>query len=196
MKITFVIGGARSGKSSFALNSARSGKSSFALNTAAGIDGPKSYIATAEALDDEMAERIEKHKKDRGSEWDTYEETVDISGTLQNLNERYSVVVLDCLTLWLSNILIRSQNPEQRTQMAENGIKKLIDMLHELKNGRRTTDDVPRFFIVSNEVGMGIVPENDLAREFRDLAGFLNQKIAEISDEVYMVSAGIPVKIK
>jgi adenosylcobinamide kinase/adenosylcobinamide-phosphate guanylyltransferase len=184
MKITFVIGGARSGKSSFA------------LNTAAGIDGPKSYIATAEALDDEMAERIEKHKKDRGSEWDTYEETVDISGTLQNLNERYSVVVLDCLTLWLSNILIRSQNPEQRTQMAENGIKKLIDMLHELKNGRRTTDDVPRFFIVSNEVGMGIVPENDLAREFRDLAGFLNQKIAEISDEVYMVSAGIPVKIK
>ena len=191
VKITFVIGGARSGKSSFVLNQAM------------GIDGPKAYIATAEALDEEMAERIGQHKDDRGTGWDTHEETVDISGNLQNLIDRYSVVVLDCLTLWLSNILIRTQSlptgqagTEHRTQTVEDGIKELTVTLQEVKNGQRTTDDLSRLFIVSNEVGMGIVPENELAREFRDLAGFLNQKVAEIADEVYMVTAGIPVRIK
>ena len=207
MKITFIIGGARSGKSSFALKDASK------------IKGLKAYIATAEALDDEMKERIEKHKIERGHEWDTFEEPLKISSLLSDIKDRYDVILLDCLTLWLSNILARGQKTDDRgqmtedtsqkpvsgvvqgstdykTQTAEDGIQKFIDDLQKLKKRTRNPKSETLFFIVSNEVGTGIVPENKLARQFRDLAGTLNQKVAEIADEVYLVTAGIPVKIK
>ncbi len=167
-KIIFIIGGARSGKSSFALNEASK------------IKGQKAYIATAEAHDDEMRERIERHKKGRGDEWDTYEEPLKIAAVLSDIKNRYTVVVLDCLTLWLSNIM------RNRLEI-ENGINTFVNSLK---------DSPCHVFIVSNEVGMGIVPDNELAREFRDWAGFLNQKVAETADEVYLVTAGIPVRIK
>lgn len=231
-KIIFIIGGARSGKSLFALNEASE------------IKGQKAYIATAEALDDEMRERIKRHKKGRGDEWDTYEEPLKIAVVLLDIKDKYTVVVLDCLTLWLSNILHRAQNtpnscatgqaehPEKlpknyvsgqvrngagrtqttkartqstefRYQIIEDNIKQFIDELATFKNsspskqpaGKLVTDHCS-LFIVSNEVGMGIVPDNELAREFRDWTGFLNQKVAETADEVYLVTAGIPVKIK
>jgi adenosylcobinamide kinase/adenosylcobinamide-phosphate guanylyltransferase len=200
MRITFIIGGARSGKSSFALKDTSK------------IKGLKAYIATAEALDDEMKERIEKHKIERGHEWDTFEEPLKISSLLSDIKDRFDVILLDCLTLWLSNILARGQMTEDtsqkhvsgvvqgstdyKTQTAENGIQKFIDDLQKLKKRTRNPKPETRFFIVSNEVGAGIVPENKLARQFRDLAGTLNQKVAEIADEVYLVTAGIPVKIK
>ncbi len=185
-KIIFVTGGARSGKSSFALNEASRTK------------GQKAYIATAEALDEEMNLRIEKHKRDRGNDWDTYEEPLNISDLLSKLDNRYGAVVLDCLTLWLSNILLRTQNTDDRTQTTKKNIKNFIKGLNQFK---KSSVCVPGsefcvLYIVSNEVGMGIVPDNELAREFRDFAGYLNQKVAELADEVYLVTSGIPLKIK
>jgi adenosylcobinamide kinase/adenosylcobinamide-phosphate guanylyltransferase len=176
LKITFIIGGARSGKSSFALKEASK------------VSGQKAYLATAEALDGEMKDRIEKHKAERGNDWDTFEEPVKISDVILNLNDKNSAVLLDCLTIWLSNILIRAESAGPGHESPEESIHKFIDSLKRLND--------LKLFIVSNEVGAGIVPENKLARRFRDLAGTLNQKVAEIADEVYMVTAGIPVKIK
>jgi adenosylcobinamide kinase/adenosylcobinamide-phosphate guanylyltransferase len=92
--------------------------------------------------------------------------------------------------------MMRHKNKEQRTKTTEESIQELIDELKSLKNSSRVTRHASRLFIVSNELGMGIVPENAMAREFRDLAGFLNQKVATIADDVYLVTAGIPMKIK
>lgn len=185
-RIVFIIGGARSGKSYFALSEASK------------IKGLKAYIATAEALDSEMKERIERHKKSRGNRWDTYEEPLKINTVLTGMKNKYSTVVLDCLTVWISNLFIRYKNTEHRTQKIKNNIQGFMDSLKQLKNSSVCAlgSGFCSLFIVSNEVGMGIVPDNKMAREFRDVAGFLNQKVAEIADEVYMVTAGIPIKIK
>jgi adenosylcobinamide kinase/adenosylcobinamide-phosphate guanylyltransferase len=180
-KITFIIGGVRSGKSSFAMSSASE------------IEGPKAYIATSEALDDEMKDRIAIHRKSRGAEWHTFEEPLKITDTLSEITGKYNAVVLDCLTLWLSNLMHKSTQPA-------NSINEFIDMLASLSrsNSLNSSSELNglNLFIISNEVGMGIVPDNKMAREFRDLAGSLNQKIATSADEVYLVTAGIPIKIK
>lgn len=167
-KIIFIIGGARSGKSSFALKEAST------------IPGKKAYIATAEALDSEMKVRIERHKKDRGNNWDTYEEPLKIAEIFREIKDKYNVIVIDCLTLWLSNLIHSNKDIEGEIE----SFCHLLSTVH------------CSLFIVSNEVGMGIVPDNEMAREFRDMTGVLNQKIAETADEVYLVTAGIPVKIK
>ncbi|MCE5195171.1 MAG: bifunctional adenosylcobinamide kinase/adenosylcobinamide-phosphate guanylyltransferase [Nitrospiraceae bacterium] len=167
-KIIFIIGGARSGKSRFALAEASK------------IKGRRLYIATAQAFDEEMKERIEKHKKHRGKDWETYEEPLEITEVIKTTKGKYDVFLIDCLTLWLSNLLMNKKNTTTQ-------IEKFISSLSDVKYS---------VFIVSNEVGMGIVPENKLARQFRDLAGILNQKIAAIADEVYLVAAGMPIKIK
>lgn len=167
-KIIFITGGARSGKSSFV------------MKEASRISGRKAYIATAEALDKEMMNRIEGHRKQRGKEWDTFEEPLMIAEVIKNIGDRYSAVVLECLTLWLSNIMHANLDIEPE-------IERLISSLlsHHIS-----------IFIVSNEVGMGIVPKNEMARKFRDMAGTLNQRVAGVADEVYLVVAGIPLKIK
>ena len=193
VNITFVIGGARSGKSSFVLNEVSK------------LEGPRAYIATGEALDDEMQDRIRKHKEDRGPEWNTYEEPIEITKVLSDIKDKYSLVVIDCLTLWLSNVIHRAQSTEHRQQNTDNSIyiveeriERLIETLKQLKKDSVCSlkSGICNLYIVSNELGMGIVPENAMAREFRDLTGFLNQKVAAIADEVYLVTAGIPVKIK
>lgn len=175
IKIVFVTGGAKSGKSSFA------------LNEVSGIEGKKAFIATAEALDEEMEKRIQRHKVERGNEWDTHEEPLEVSRVIGDLQGKYSAVILDCLTLWLSNAMIRTERVEER-------VRELIKALKQMKDSHGSGQSV--LYIISNEVGMGIVPENPMAREFRDLAGGLNQKIAKIADEAYLVVAGIPIKIK
>ena len=169
-KITFIIGGARSGKSAFALNEANKFK------------GQKAYIATAQALDEEMRERIGKHKKQRGGEWDTYEEPLKVADVLQGIKDKYNVVIIDCLTLWLSNLMHNDFG--------------VVEGIENFVNALRITHYASRVFIVSNEVGLGIVPDNELARKFRDFAGILNQKVAGIADDVYLVTAGIPIKVK
>jgi adenosylcobinamide kinase/adenosylcobinamide-phosphate guanylyltransferase len=173
-KIIFIIGGARSGKSSFA------------LKEASGIPGKKAYVATAEALDEEMRNRIAQHKKIRGKDWDTYEEPIKIAGLIRQIGRRYNVLVIDCLTLWVSN-LMHAGLP--LADAAEELRKVLIDV----PAGRQADSLI---YIISNEVGSGIVPENEMARKFRDMQGMLNQEIAEAADEVYAVVAGIPLKIK
>jgi adenosylcobinamide kinase / adenosylcobinamide-phosphate guanylyltransferase len=167
-------------KTVFITGGARSGKSSFALNRASGIHGKKAYIATAEALDEEMLKRIEDHREQRGKGWDTFEEPLRIAETINRVGDRYDTIVLDCLTLWLSNVLHANLNIEAE-------IESLIASLRSHQTS---------VFIVSNEVGMGIVPENEMARKFRDMAGLLNQKIAAAADEVYIVVSGIPLRIK
>lgn len=166
--ITFIIGGARSGKSRFALEKA-------SLHS-----GKKAYIATAQALDNEMKERIEKHKKERSEEWITIEEPLNITALIKNIHTQYDVILIDCLTLWLSNLMLGNKGIETEIETFCSSLSTVQCSL----------------FTVSNEVGMGIVPDNELSRKFRDMTGYLNQKVAGIANEVYSVTAGIPLKIK
>jgi len=170
-KIYFITGGARSGKSAFA------------EKLAGDIPGKRAYLATAQALDAEMVARIEHHRLRRGSAWDTYEEPLAIAELLKKLSGRYEVVLLDCLTLWLSNIMARTGSNDE--------ISARVD---ELTSGLR--DFAGACIVVSNEVGLGIVPDNPLARRFRDLAGMTNQRFARTADEAYFLAAGMPIKIK
>jgi len=172
-RIIFITGGARSGKSSFALSLS---PVAYSLS--------KAYIATAQALDEEMKERIERHKRERGNDWYAVEEPIDIVRALDELRE-YPVILIDCLTLWISNLILNNLDLEKE-------IKRFLDAI----KSSAFSPGPSALLIVSNEVGMGIVPENELARRFRDLAGMLNQKVAEIADEVYLMVSGIPLKIK
>ena len=170
-KIYFITGGARSGKSAFA------------EKLAYGLSGKRAYIATAQALDAEMAARIEKHRKDRGNTWDTFEEPLAVAELISKLNRTYDVVLLDCLTLWLSNVMAHSDG--ENAVLARSG-----ELVTALKSFAGSC------IVVTNEVGLGIVPDNPLARNFRDRAGMLNQLVAQAADEAYFTAAGIPVKIK
>lgn len=170
--ITFVIGGCRSGKSSFALAQA---------NRVQGKD--KYFIATSVPSDSEMKKRVEKHQKERGHGWHTIEEPVRIHEKINHYSPRAGVILVDCLTLWASNLLFHSYDQAQ----IDGAVKHLENALEQC--------ECP-VFLVSNEVGCGIVPENNLARQFRDIAGFVNQRIAKIADTVVMMVAGIDVQIK
>jgi len=167
----------------FVTGGARPGKSAFAEKLALTVPGKRAYLATAQALDAEMVARIEHHRQRRGSAWDTYEEPLAVAELLNKLSGRYGVVLLDCLTLWLSNVMAHTDG--------DDAVSRQSDLLVEaVKNLKGTC------IIVSNEVGLGIVPDNALARRFRDLAGFVNQKVAQASDEAYLLTAGIPMKMK
>ncbi len=165
MSVTLVLGGARSGKSRFAESLAR---------------GECHYIATAEAHDDEMQERIDLHKTRRGSSWTTHEETREIAALITSLSRPQRFVLVDCLTLWLSNLLMAEEDWERAAQ-------ELCTVLQAQRS------DV---VLVSNEVGLGIVPVMPLGRVFRDAQGILNQQVAAISDTVVFVAAGLPLALK
>jgi adenosylcobinamide kinase/adenosylcobinamide-phosphate guanylyltransferase len=168
-KIVFILGGARSGKSTFALREASL------------AEGDKVFIATAEALDAEMQLRIDNHKKERRKGWSTLEEPLYISRLIQDIKNSYDVVLIDCLTLWVSNIM-----------HAGSDIYETVDLFIDA-----ISQDCPTLlYIVSNEVGMGLVPENKLARTYRDNLGYVNRKVAEAATDVYFMAAGIPLKIK
>jgi adenosylcobinamide kinase/adenosylcobinamide-phosphate guanylyltransferase len=175
-KIIFITGGARSGKSSFALKKALS------------IKGRRAFIATARALDEEMKQRIELHREQRRGEWDTFEEPLRIIETLKTIRTSYEVIIIDCLTMWVSNLMMEDKERKMENGKWKREIEKFIDCLKDLNN--------LSLFIISNEVGMGIVPDNEMARRFRDIAGTLNQKVAEVADEVYLMVSGIAVRIK
>ena len=166
--ITFVLGGARSGKSQFAER--------FTASTSL----EQIYIATSQVLDAEMQERVEQHKLDRGEGWRTIEEPLNLAEALLNESKADTAILVDCLTLWLTNLMMSDQDIEAA------GDELAAVLL-------RLTGPV---ILVSNEVGQGIVPENAMARAFRDHAGRLHQKIAEVSGEVFFVTAGLPQKLK
>ena len=166
MPVVLVGGGSRSGKSSYALGLARArGKR-------------LGYVATAQALDDEMTDRIRLHREDRGADFTTLEAPLDIAGVLRAEGDDFDVIVVDCLTLWLSNHLLLGREPPAG---------ELLEM---------AAASPATYILVTNEVGCGIVPENALARRFRDLAGRLNQQAAARASEVYWMAFGIPMRLK
>jgi len=161
----------------------RSGKSRYALDYANRHFSKKIYLATCEALDEEMAQRIEHHKKMRGPEWRTIEEPVAIVDKIRQYGAKVEVILLDCITLWLSNLLTKGNND--------------LKVTHEINSFTEMLKQTPTsFIIVSNEVGMGIVPADPLSRRFRDLSGAINQKIAEVADTVIYMVSGIPMFLK
>jgi adenosylcobinamide kinase / adenosylcobinamide-phosphate guanylyltransferase len=161
---------------------ARSGKSTYAEQRAGELGSRRLYLATAEAKDEEMALRIAEHQKRRGSEWVTIEEPIELADVLLACRNQIDCAVVDCLTLWLSNLLIRSDE-----NYVEEKVETLVEMLPRLDF---------HVVLVTNEVGWGIVPDNPLARQFRDLAGRVNQRIAAIATEVILTVAGIPMVVK
>ena len=167
----------------FVTGGCRSGKSQFALDFANRHFHKKLYLATCEALDEEMAKRIEDHKKKRGLDWQTVEEPINIAGAIRERRNDTEVVLLDCITLWLSNLLMRQKSDHE----VMNQVSTLIDTV---KQGPSSS------IIVSNEVGMGLVPVDPLGRRFRDLAGMANQKIGEAADRAIFMVSGIPVFLK
>jgi adenosylcobinamide kinase/adenosylcobinamide-phosphate guanylyltransferase len=166
------------------LGGAKSGKSSLALELADRAGGRRVFIATAQAGDGEMQERIRRHQAERGPEWSTVEEPIDLGAALQNADASDAVLVVDCLTLWLSNLLTVAQLPAE--DIAAKG-RELAALLPGLKG---------KVILVANEVGLGIVPDNALARLYRDLAGGLNQELAKVCGQVILVAAGLPVILK
>lgn len=170
----------------FVTGGARSGKSAFALNTANTIGKRKCYLATAQALDTEMEERIARHKAERGSDWDCIEEPLQVTSRMNVVKGKYDVILFDCLTLWVSN-LMHSDSSSLVTRHSYHEFETLISVC---KTSGSTV------IVVSNEVGLGIVPDNALARQFRDLAGTANQLFAKAADEAYFVVSGIAMKLK
>jgi len=162
----------------------RSGKSSFAQTLADVEKGRKVFIATAEPRDREMKKRISVHKKERPAGWSTVEEPIHLAKTVKMCGETHEVILIDCLTLWISNLLVNKS-------MNEKGILKKISALVA------SCRAVPaRVIMVTNELGMGIVPSNRLSRLYRDLVGRANQQVASEADEVYFLVSGIPMKLK
>jgi len=176
------------GHTIFVTGGARSGKSIFAEKTAKVFGTPLAYLATAQPLDGEMHERIRRHQERRGAEWSTIEEPIYLAQALARCDGQYQGILVDCVTLWLSNLLFKYEDA------GENSAERIHEDLQRLKNTLHGM--ITPVILVSNEVGMGIVPDNDLARLFRDIAGMANQTLASGADEVHVVISGIALKLK
>ena len=172
-RLSLILGGARSGKSTFAE----------ALAQKRGGDDVL-FVATAEALDDEMRERISNHRVARPGNWRTLEAPREVARALQSMPST-RVTLIDCATLWVSNILLANENVATETMMRE------LDAL--LAWYRASSSEL---MVVSNEVGMGLVPDNALGRAYRDLLGAVNRKLADAADEVFFLVAGLPIEVK
>ncbi|MEM8689425.1 MAG: bifunctional adenosylcobinamide kinase/adenosylcobinamide-phosphate guanylyltransferase [Pseudomonadota bacterium] len=166
--------------STLVLGGARSGKSTYAEGLAAGHAGPLVYIATAEAYDGEMTSRIAAHVARRGEAWQTIEAPIALTDTIAEAGRPGHFLLVDCLTLWLTNLILGEHNVADHTG-------RLLEAIAACE---------ARLVLVSNEVGLGIVPENALARRFRDEAGILNQSVAAAANHVVLVSAGLPLTLK
>ncbi len=165
MTATLVVGGARSGKSRYAEKLAH---------------GERHIIVTGQAFDHEMKERIVKHQQDRGADWVTHEEPLELVAALSSADAAGRFILVDCLTLWLSNLMLAEKDWRAPSSA-------LAALLPKLK---------ANVVLVSNEVGMGLVPETPLGRSFRDAQGLLNQQVARVADTVVFVAAGLPIALK
>ena len=166
------------------LGGARSGKSRYGLSLAEGFPAPRLFLATGEARDAEMAARIAAHQAERGPGWETREAPLEMPEALSDAQGQYGAILVDCLTMWLANLM---GEPGADPAGIEAEGQRLVA---SLAAARTPT------ILVSNEVGWGIVPENPLARAFRDQAGWLNQRVAQIADLVVLLVAGIPLLLK
>jgi len=167
--VILVGGGSRGGKTAYALERARR-------------FGPRlAYVATAEALDEEMCARATAHRNERGQQFTTIEEPLALPALIEQRAVGFDAMVIDCLTVWLSNVMLSEAHD------TEEATRRLV----EAASGNGST-----LIFVTNEVGAGIVPDNELARRFRDQAGWLNQQMAAAADEVYLMAFGCPLKVK
>jgi adenosylcobinamide kinase/adenosylcobinamide-phosphate guanylyltransferase len=171
-KIIFILGGARSGKSTFALELAKKS----AKNKVA-------FIATGEARDSEMKKRISFHQLSRPSNFKTFEEAYNLSGLLKKVAKDFDVIIIDCLTLFVSNLMLKKHEENEIL----NEMRKALAVLKKINI---------KTIIVSNEVGLGIVPQTKLGRNFRDVAGKINQVVAQNADNVFFMVSGLPLKVK
>jgi len=165
------------------------GKSTYAQKTAEKIAGKRVYVATAQAFDEEMKIKIQRHIEERKDKFDTIEEPLELDKAILK-TKNYDVVLLDCLTMWASNIILNNEGNEENA--VEEYLDKFLKSLEKLKNDSK----IQKLIIVTNEVGWGIIPGNKISRIFVKLLGNVNKKIAKIADEVYMMVSGIEVKIK
>lgn len=166
-RITLVLGGARSGKSRHAEALAKANK-------------PRVYVATAEIIDAEMRERIDLHRAQRGAGWQTLEVPLDLTDALRQADRAGGFILVECITIWINNLIYHGKDVAAEMEL-------LCDTLPKLKG---------HVVLVSNEVGLGIVPDNALARRFRDEAGRANQSLAAVADEVVFIAAGLPMMLK
>ena len=173
-RLTLILGGARAGKSTYAQELAPSGKRVL-------------FVATAEAGDRDMEARIEAHRKSRPAEWDTIEEPLDLVGALEPLADRYDTVLLDCLTLWVSNLLLRDGEGEAGNTAIPGEVHGLLEAYE-----RGTAS----WIVVSNEVGLGVVAPTRLGRLYADELGRANQLVAAAADDVFFMAAGLALNLK
>ena len=172
----------KKGMSILLLGGARSGKSRYALELARGFE-KKIMVATLEGKDAEMQRRIKKHRAERGPDWGLLEEPLELVRALGRAQAKAELVMADCITLWVSNLLLAGRSEKQIRAQA----KKLCRILQK---------PAARIIVISNEVGPGIVPDNELSRDYRDRLCEVNQMLAAAVDEVYLMVAGIPIPIK
>jgi adenosylcobinamide kinase/adenosylcobinamide-phosphate guanylyltransferase len=166
----------------FVTGGARSGKSRYAQACAEGFAGSLLYVATAEIRDEEMRRRVDLHRADRGNRWATLEEPLDLAGAVGRV-AGHGAALVDCLTLWTSNLLEAHGEDDDAIE------RRVLDLENAL-TGRQGN-----LVVVTNEVGLGIVPDNALARRFRDVAGRINQRVAALADESYFVVSGRPLRL-
>lgn len=171
-RVVFITGGARSGKSAFAQKRAEA------------HEGRLLYVATADIGDAEMADRIERHQQARGPRWDTLEERLELAAKLPEPARGRAAVLLDCVTLWVSNLFFEY---DEKREPVFRAVREFIAAWPQIE---------ATLYLVSNELGAGIVPENRLARDFRDLSGEVNQRLADAADEAWLVTAGLPLQLK
>ncbi|MFH1074529.1 MAG: bifunctional adenosylcobinamide kinase/adenosylcobinamide-phosphate guanylyltransferase [Candidatus Firestonebacteria bacterium] len=177
------MNGVKNSKLIFITGGARSGKSSFAEELAVKTVKDRIYIATMQELDEEMKERIKKHKKQRGKGWRTIEEPLELFSSLRKEDKNNRVILIDCLTLWVSNRMRKGEREEKILKAAED--------IAEFCAGANAS-----VIAVSNEVGMGLVPDNKLGRDFRDIQGRVNRIFAERAGKVFFMVSGIPLEVK
>ena len=173
-RLTLILGGMRSGKSSYAQQLASGGERVL-------------FVATAEAGDREMEARIRAHRDSRPADWNTLEEPVELVEALGPVLRSYDTVLLDCLTLWVSNALLRERDAESARRVIISRAKKLLELI---------LDSDCSWIVVSNEVGLGLVPATELGRVYADELGRVNQAVAADADEVYFMAAGLPIRLK
>lgn len=180
-KLTLILGGARSGKSTYALKRVQD------------RDASVLFVATAEAHDDDMSQRINAHRLERPLHWETMEEPVELGSRLKHLtslsnqDNKPDFIIIDCLTLWASNVLFLDDNMDKASTALDSRASSLIEIM---------SATTAHWIVVSNEVGLGLIPHDRLSRVYRDLLGRLNQRFAQVADEVIMMVAGIPVTVK
>jgi adenosylcobinamide kinase / adenosylcobinamide-phosphate guanylyltransferase len=163
------------------LGGARSGKTAFGEDLAMRYGAKPAFLATAEALDQEMKDRIAAHQRSRARRFDDFEEPLDIGGTMLEAARHHDVILVDCLTVWVSNLLGAERDVTEAVESLAMTLSRL---------------DTARVIMVSNEVGLGIVPDNALARSYRDLMGWTHQRLAGVCSEVHFIIAGLPMTLK